>query len=205
MRVALLDPESGNLPSLDRALRRAADMVHMRAEVSITGDPDQARRADRIVLPGQGHFRDVRESLDRNGLSEAVQEAKSAGAPILGVCVGMQLFGDGSEEDGWTAGFGWIPKRCRRLHPQNGGKVPHMGWNRIQVTTPHPALDPLDGRHVYFAHSYALDGSGAAETDHGGPVVAAAFDGSAVGVQFHPEKSQAAGLSLLAAFLSWRP
>lgn len=209
--LALVDPGAGNLRSLERAIRAAADAAGLRVEIDLTAAPERVARADGVVMPGQGHFGDVRRSLDAAGLSEAIAEVKGAGRPLLGVCVGYQLFYEGSEEDGWTEGFGWLKGRMAIIEAKAGRKVPHMGWNALRAGAAHPVIDPLIGRHVYFAHSYVARlreehrGSILAWTDYGEPIAAAAVAQNAVGVQFHPEKSQAAGLAFLRAFLEWRP
>lgn len=209
--LALVDPGAGNLRSLERAIVTAADDAGLSLTVDVTSDADRVAGADHVVLPGQGHFGDVRRSLDEAGLTEAILDAKAAGRPLLGVCVGYQLFFEGSEEDGWTEGFGWLPGRMAILDAKPGRKVPHMGWNALSPGAPHGVIDGLIGRHVYFAHSYAArqredqKASIVAWTDYGERIAAAAVADNAVGVQFHPEKSQAAGLAFLRAFLTWRP
>lgn len=212
--LLLVDPGSGNLRSLERALERAADGVaDRRITVQVSRDAEAIAKADRIVLPGQGHFGDVRRAFDAAGVSEALVAARDRGAPILGVCVGYQLFFEGSEEDGWTRGFGWLPGRLSILKAGEGRKVPHMGWNALEAGAAHPVTDAVIGRHVYFAHSYAVRMRDAdadvvtAWVRYGGrfPAAAACPDRPTVGVQFHPEKSQSAGARLLDAFARWRP
>jgi glutamine amidotransferase len=200
LTLALIDIGSGNLHSVENALRAAGA-----AEVLVTADPDTVRGAERIVLPGVGAFGACAAALRAaDGLVEALEEAALRDAkPFLGVCVGMQLMADAGEEHGEHAGLGWLPGRVRRLEPYEGTKVPHMGWNDVTPLGEHPLL--VRGE-AYFLHSYAYDGARLlALTDHGGPVTAAIGRDNLLGVQFHPEKSQRYGLELLARFLAWRP
>lgn len=208
--VALIDYGSGNLRSAEKALRRAAGE---RTDVRVTADPEIVSRADRIVLPGVGAFAACMTALrERDGLVEAMTEAvKDRGAPFLGVCVGMQLLATRGLEFGETPGLGWIAGDVARMQPSNPAlKVPHMGWNAIEVAYGHPLLQgEPDGAHMYFTHSFAMRPANPddvlARADHGGLFVAAVARDNVAGVQFHPEKSQAAGLKLLANFLEWRP
>ena len=199
--LALIDIQSGNLHSVENALRAAgcADLV-------VTADPEQVRAADRIVLPGVGAFGACAANLRAvDGLEEALGEAALAKArPFLGICVGMQLMADTGEEHGQHAGLGWLHGRVRRLAPADpDAKVPHMGWNDVRPVVDHPLLAPGE---AYFLHSYAFQGEAVvAATDHAGPVTAAIGRDNLLGVQFHPEKSQRYGLELLRRFLSWRP
>jgi glutamine amidotransferase len=208
--VALIDYGSGNLHSAGKALLKAADG---RSDIVVTHDPEIVARADRIVLPGVGAFKTCIEGLSsRPGVVEAMGEAVlKRGAPFLGVCVGMQLLASRGLEFGVTAGLDWIGGEVRRLvsdHPH--AKIPHMGWNSLTRVTDQPLVAPLTGEAtVYFTHSFAFfpddDRDVAAWVDHGGRFPAAVARGNVAGVQFHPEKSQASGLSLLARFLEWRP
>ena len=208
--VALINYGSGNLRSAEKALVKAADG---RARIIVTDDPAEVARADRIVLPGVGAFAACMSALEaRPGLTEAMTEAvKRRGAPFLGVCVGMQLLASRGLEFGETAGLDWIAGAPRRLEPTDpAAKVPHMGWNNLLDVSDLPVLADLkDGRAVYFTHSFAIwpkdEKDVAAWVDHGGRFPAAVARGNVAGVQFHPEKSQDAGLSLLARFLEWRP
>jgi glutamine amidotransferase len=202
--LALVDYGAGNLHSVANALKVAG------AEgVSVTANPDVVRAADRIVLPGVGSFKACAEGLRAiPGLIEAMTErVHVGGAPFLGICVGMQLLATQGVEHGITRGLGWIGGEVRRIERTDPRiKVPHMGWNDV-VPTKHPAL--IEPGEAYFLHSYTFAADEgrdiAAMTDHGGGLVAAVARGNVVGVQFHPEKSQAYGLALLAAFLEWRP
>ncbi len=201
MTLALVDIQSGNLHSVENALRAAgAD------NVTITADPEAILRADRIVLPGVGAFGACAANLRAiDGLEAALRErVLETGTPFLGVCVGMQLLADRGEELGQHTGLGWISGAVRRLDPAGtDAKVPHMGWNDVVPVSDHPLIAPGE---AYFLHSYAFEGEDViARTDHAGPVTAAIGRDNIVGVQFHPEKSQRYGLALLARFLEWRP
>jgi glutamine amidotransferase len=208
--VALIDYGSGNLRSAEKALVKAADG---QAEIRVTSDPAVVAAADRIVLPGVGAFAACMSALRaRPGLIEAMGEAvQERGAPFLGVCVGMQLLATRGLEFGETPGLDWIAGEVRRLEPADpAAKVPHMGWNSLQAVSAQPVVAPLaSGAPVYFTHSFAFfpkdEADIAAYVDHGGRFPAAVARGNVAGVQFHPEKSQASGLSLLARFLEWRP
>jgi glutamine amidotransferase len=208
--VALINYGSGNLRSAEKALVRSAEG---RARILVTDDPDAVVLADRVVLPGVGAFAACMAALAaRPGLIEAMTEAvRGRGAPFLGVCVGMQLLATKGLEFGETPGLGWIPGEVRKLEPADPqAKVPHMGWNSLVEVGDLPVLADLKGgRAVYFTHSFAFwpedSRDVAAYVDHGGRFPAAVARGNVAGVQFHPEKSQDAGLSLLARFLEWRP
>ena len=208
--VALIDYGSGNLRSAEKALLKAADG---RADIVVTSDPETIAAADRVVLPGVGAFAACMSALQaRPGLVEAMTEAvQGRGAPFLGVCVGMQLLASRGLEFGETPGLDWISGEVRRLEPADpAAKVPHMGWNALEGVGGQPILAGLtDGAPVYFTHSFAFfpteTADVAAWVDHGGRFPAAVARGNVAGVQFHPEKSQISGLSLLARFLEWRP
>jgi glutamine amidotransferase len=208
--VALIDYGSGNLRSAEKALVKAAGGT---VRVVTTGEPERVAAADRIVLPGVGAFAACHDALHaRPGLVEAITEAvRTRGAPFLGICVGMQLMATRGLEHGSTPGLGWIPGEVRRIEPDDHRcKVPHMGWNSLVDVADHPVLAGLrGGEPVYFTHSFAIfptdDADVIAWVDHGGRFPAAVARGNMAGVQFHPEKSQTAGLSLLARFLEWRP
>ncbi len=210
-RLAIIDYGSGNVRSVQRALESAANGAEIRLDVDLTDDADRIRRADRIVLPGVGHFADCAAGLaSRHGVSEALVEAVfRKGVPFLGVCVGMQLMADVGREDVETRGLGWIPGAVERLQPAGNLPVPHMGWNVLRDIKPHPVLAGLgDDPHVYFVHSYALAPEHrdhmAATCDYGGKFAAAVGRDNLFGTQFHPEKSQQAGQRLLANFLGWK-
>ena len=208
MTVAIIDHGSGNLRSAAKAFQRQAD-----EPVLVTGDPDKVAAADRIVLPGVGAFADCRRGIDRlDGMLEALTEAVVAkGRPFLGICIGMQLMADVGLEHGRHPGFGWIGGEVRAIAPADPVlKVPHMGWNALTIHRPHPVLAGIpDGTDVYFVHSFHLAAKDAGEVlatvDHGGPITAVVGRDNMVGTQFHPEKSQAAGLRLIGNFLGWAP
>ena len=208
--VALIDYGSGNLRSAEKALRRVS---RERADIVVTSDPDVVARADRIVLPGVGAFAACMSALQaRRGVVEAMEDAvRRRGAPFLGICVGMQLMASRGLEFGVTPGLGWIEADVRKIAPGDPAlKVPHMGWNSLEAVTELPVLDGLRaGAPVYFTHSFAMfpedSADVAAYVDHGGRFPAAVARDNLAGVQFHPEKSQAAGLNILAGFLEWRP
>jgi len=209
--VALIDYGSGNLRSAENALRRVAADVGSSIEIATTDDPALIAKADAVVLPGVGAFAACRAALmARDGVTEALGEAvRVRGAPFLGICVGMQLMATRGLEFGETPGLDWIAGDVERLSPSTPrAKVPHVGWNTVEWT---PDAAPFGGApaDMYFTHSFALqtldDVDVAAWTDHGGWFAAAVTRDNLAGVQFHPEKSQAAGLALLASFLEWRP
>jgi glutamine amidotransferase len=210
--IALIDYGSGNLRSAEKALQKASAELGARTVVT-TDDPDAIARADRIVLPGVGAFAACMQALgQRAGVVEAIGAAViTRGAPFLGVCVGMQLLADRGLEFGEADGLGWIAGEVRRLEPAGPSfKIPHMGWNALDEMAVHPLLAGLPlGVHMYFTHSFAFHPArpedAIARADHGGRFTAAVARGNIAGVQFHPEKSQAAGLRLLANFLEWRP
>lgn len=210
--VALIDYGSGNLRSAEKALREAARRRGIAADIVVTADPARVAAADRVVLPGVGAFASCRAGLDASGVYAAMNEAVHAkGAPFLGICVGHQLLATQGLEFGVTPGLDWIAGEVRKLAPSDPSlTIPHMGWNAIQLTRDHPLFEGVEsGTHMYYANSFALTPTDTADvlatTDHGGPFTAAVVRDNVAGVQFHPEKSQAAGLSLLANFLEWRP
>ncbi|MBO9499799.1 MAG: imidazole glycerol phosphate synthase subunit HisH [Novosphingobium sp.] len=210
--LALIDYGAGNLHSVRNALL-AAGAGH----VVVTADPDLVRGAHRIVLPGVGNFRACYEALTAiDGLVEALEErVLSDGVPFLGICVGMQLLATRGHEHGECDGLGWIPGEVRLIERTDPAiKVPHMGWNDVQPMKHHGTIftngaELIEGGEAYFLHSYHFapdDGHHvAAMTDHGGGLVAAVARDNLLGVQFHPEKSQAYGLELLGRFLEWKP
>jgi glutamine amidotransferase len=214
--VAIVDYGSGNLHSAAKAFERAAHEAGVDQPIVVTQDPAAVARADRVVLPGVGAFADCRRGLDAvPGLVDALEEAvRRKGRPFFGICVGMQLLAERGREYEVTEGLGWIPGEVDRLTPDDVGlKIPHMGWNTLNVTRPHPLLDGLtlgpQGRHAYFVHSYQLKPSQradlVADADYGGAVTAIVGRDNIVGTQFHPEKSQKLGLALIANFLKWKP
>ncbi len=209
--VALIDYGSGNLRSAEKALARAASTLPVGHEVLVTDAPEAIARADRIVLPGVGAFAACMDALEqRPGLVEAMTEAvHTRGRPFLGVCVGMQLMATRGLEFGDRAGLDWISGNVRRLDSSGGAlKVPHVGWNDVSAL-PHPLFRDAATSQMYFTHSYVFDATDAgavvATSDYGGVITAAVAQANMAGVQFHPEKSQSAGLALIARFLEWRP
>jgi glutamine amidotransferase len=216
MRVAIIDYGSGNLRSATRAFERAAREAGLSAEIDLTADARRVLGADRIVLPGVGAYADCAAGLHAvPGMWEAIEEATGPKArPFLGICVGMQLMAQRGLEKTVTQGFGWIAGDVKEIQPSDPAlKVPQIGWNTIRPTRAHPLFAGIptgeDGLHAYFVHSYHLDarkpGEVLAVTDYGGPVTAAVARDNRAGTQFHPEKSQALGLALIANFLRWNP
>ncbi len=198
--IALIDYGAGNLKSVHNALIAAGA-----SDVAVTADADVVRKADRIVLPGVGAFGACAAGLRAiPDMIAALEDAVFDRArPFLGVCVGMQLMATRGHEMGEHAGLGWIAGDVSALPPAPGVRVPHMGWNDVVPTTPHPLIVPGE---AYFLHSFAFSGDGVlATTEHGGTVTAAIGRDNLLGVQFHPEKSQAYGLALIDRFLAWRP
>lgn len=212
MLTVLVDYESGNLHSAEKAFQRMATETGA-GEVIISDRPEDVARADRIVLPGDGAFPACRKALvARSGLYDAVREAVELRArPFLGICVGMQMMATRGLEYEPTDGFGWIPGEVVRIDPADPAlKVPHMGWNDLVIDRPHPVLDGIaTGDHAYFVHSYHFRVTDPAHliahVDYAGPVTAIVGRDTMVGAQFHPEKSQSVGLRLIANFLRWRP
>jgi glutamine amidotransferase len=212
--VAIIDCGSGNLRSAAKAFERAAREAGLNVAVIVTDDPEIVRRADRVALPGQGAFAAVLAGVDgKPGLRDALEEAVMIRRrPFLGICVGMQLMATWGLEHGARAGFGWIPGEVAPLAPADSAlKVPHMGWNDLVLDRPgHPVLRGVaSGDHAYFVHSFRFVCADPADliahADYGGPVTAVIGRDNLIGTQFHPEKSQATGLALIAAFLDWRP
>jgi imidazole glycerol-phosphate synthase subunit HisH len=216
-QIAIIDPGSGNLASVVRALDRAADMAGTPMTATITRDAAEAARADRIILPGQGAFAACMRGLTAlPGMVEVLEDrVRRQGVPLLGICVGMQIMVERGLEHGVTSGLGWIAGEMAAMAPQDAAgaplPLPQMGWNTLDFPSGgHPLLAGIaPGEHAYFVHSYALRGGAPAETlattDYGGPVVAMVGRGNIAGTQFHVEKSQTVGLRILANFLRWAP
>ncbi|MDX8449571.1 imidazole glycerol phosphate synthase subunit HisH [Mesorhizobium captivum] len=216
MRVAIVDYGSGNLRSATKAFERAAHEAGIAATIDLTADAERVRSADRIVLPGVGAYADCAAGLHAvAGMWEAVEEvALRKGRPFLGICVGMQLMSERGLEKTITKGFGWISGDVKEITPTDPAlKIPQIGWNTIELQRKHPLFSGIEtgpkGLHAYFVHSYHLEarnpGEVLATADYGGPVTAAVARDNLAGTQFHPEKSQAPGLALIANFLRWRP
>ncbi len=216
MTVAIVDYGSGNLHSAAKAFERAAHDSGIGQPIVVTNDPHVVASAERVVLPGVGAFADCRRGLDAvDGMVEALDEAvHEKGRPFFGICVGMQLLAERGREYEVTEGLGWIAGEVDRITPADPQlKIPHMGWNTLNVTRPHKLVEGLalgaDGRHAYFVHSYefkvAERADLVAEADYGGPITAIVARDNLVGTQFHPEKSQKLGLALIANFLTWKP
>lgn len=212
MLTVLVDYDSGNLHSAEKAFQRMALEVGA-GDILVTSRPEDVARADRIVLPGDGAFPACRRALgEYGGLFEAISEAvRSKGRPFMGICVGMQMLATWGREYEDTPGFDWIGGEVTRITPADPAlKVPHMGWNDLVIDHPHPVLDGMQtGDHAYFVHSYAVRVANPAErlayVDYAGDVTAIIGAGNIVGTQFHPEKSQATGLRIIANFLRWKP
>ncbi|HET7383504.1 MAG TPA: imidazole glycerol phosphate synthase subunit HisH [Pseudolabrys sp.] len=216
MSVAIVDYGSGNLHSAAKAFERAARESGHEQPIAVTSDPDAVSRADRIVLPGVGAFADCRRGLHEiAGMVDALEQSvRKKGRPFFGICVGMQLMAERGREYQVTPGLGWIAGEVDRIAPSDPDlKIPHMGWNTLNVIKPHPLLEGIptgaNGLHAYFVHSYELKplqrGDLVAQADYGGPLTAIVGRDNMVGTQFHPEKSQRLGLALIANFLKWQP
>lgn len=212
MSTIIVDYESGNLHSAEKAFQRMAAEAGA-GKVVVTSDPDTVRGATRVVLPGDGAFPACRKELyDHRGLFEAIEDAVLArGRPFMGICIGMQMLATRGLEYTQTDGFDWISGTVQPIAPSDPSmKVPHMGWNDLVIDTPHAVLDGVvTGDHAYFVHSYhfgvADPGQRLAHVDYGGPVTAVVGRDNIVGTQFHPEKSQATGLRIIRNFLTWTP
>jgi glutamine amidotransferase len=216
MTVAIVDYGSGNLHSAAKAFERAAHESGHDQPIVVTNDPARLAQAERVVLPGVGAFADCRRGLDAiDGMIEALNESVlQRGRPFFGICVGMQLMAERGREYQVMPGLGWIAGEVDRIAPHDAGlKIPHIGWNTLDMLRPHPLLEdvPLgpDGLHAYFVHSYELKPAQradlVAQSDYGGPLTAIVGRDNMVGTQFHPEKSQRLGLALIKNFLRWKP
>ncbi|MDB5351594.1 MAG: imidazole glycerol phosphate synthase, glutamine amidotransferase subunit [Planctomycetota bacterium] len=197
--IAIIDYGMGNLRSVQKALEAVGH------QAVITCDPDVVRRADKVILPGVGAFADAAAELKRTGLGAAFVEAARAGKPCLGVCLGLQLLFDESDEDGLHAGLALLPGRVRKFASAEGLKIPHMGWNSLRIVRDIPLLGGFkSGPSVYFVHSYYASPTNPdhviAEADYPGPFAAIVGRDNLVACQFHPEKSQKAGLAIYANF-----
>jgi imidazole glycerol-phosphate synthase subunit HisH len=198
--IALIDYGISNLRSVQKAFE------HLATEVTLVDTPDRLAQADRLILPGVGAFPAGMKGLQERGLIEPIKQAAREGKPLIGICLGMQLLFDSSDEMGATAGLGLLPGKVTRM-AGSGLKVPHMGWNQLDVVREHPLVRELvSGSYAYFVHSYAIYPEQhdivLATTEYGGPFASIVGRGNVCGLQFHPEKSQAVGLKLLRNFLS---
>ena len=214
MTVAIVDYGSGNLHSVAKAFDRAAAESAAGEPIVVTAEAERVAGADRVVLPGVGAFADCKAGLAAlDGMIEALEEAAIRRArPFFGICVGMQLMARVGREHGDHDGLGWIDGEVVAIEPGAGGlRIPHMGWNELEFAhAGHPVFAGIaDGDHAYFVHGYRLVCDRAedilARVDYGGPITAAVGRDNLVGTQFHPEKSQATGLRIIAKFLAWRP
>ena len=212
MLTAIIDYDSGNLHSAQKAFERMAREGDA-GDVIVTTRPEDVQRADRIVLPGDGAFPSCRAALfAADGVFDAMQEAvQTRAVPFLGICVGMQMLAARGHEYELTHGLGWIDGDVRAIAPVDPAlKIPHMGWNDLEIDQPHPILDGLStGDHAYFVHSYQFEVANPADRlahcDYGGEITAIVGRDNVIGAQFHPEKSQSAGLRMIANFLRWSP
>jgi glutamine amidotransferase len=213
MLTAIIDYGSGNLRSAAKAFERAAGELDGGERVIVTSDADEAAHADRIVLPGQGAFADCRRGLAAvPGLEDAIADAViGRGRPFFGICVGMQLMAERGREFETVEGLGWVGGEIVPIEPADPSfKIPHMGWNQLALERSHPVFDGIaEGTHSYFVHSFHFAVADRADliatADYAQALTAAIGRDNMVGTQFHPEKSQAAGLRLIANFLKWRP
>lgn len=213
MTTVVIDYGSGNLRSAAKAFERAARETGADGRVLVTNHADSLRGASRVVLPGVGAFADCRRGLAAvPGMEDALRHVViEEGRPFLGICVGMQLLATRGREFETVDGLDWIKGEVLPLAPKDPGlKIPHMGWNELKIRRKHPVLAGIeDGAHAYFVHSYGFAPSDPAdliaEVDYAGPIAAVIGRDNIIGVQFHPEKSQATGLKLIANFLRWRP
>ncbi|MDJ1017246.1 MAG: imidazole glycerol phosphate synthase subunit HisH [Paracoccaceae bacterium] len=212
MLTVLIDYAAGNLHSAEKAFQLMAREVDG-GDVIVSDRAEDVAHADRIVLPGDGAFPACMTELKgQTGLFDAmVESVETKGRPFLGICVGMQLMARTGFEYEKVPGLGWIAGDVRRIAPSDPSlKVPHMGWNDLVIDRPHPVLDGIaTGDHAYFVHSYQMEMADPAHLlahcDYGGPVTAIVGRDTMIGTQFHPEKSQAAGLRLIANWLTWSP
>lgn len=215
-RLVIIDYGSGNLHSAAKAFERAARESGAGISVTVSSRAEDVAAADRIVLPGVGAYADCKRGLARvPGMIATLEDAvRKKARPFLGICVGMQLMSERGREFEVTEGLGWIKGEVRAIEPEDKSlKIPHMGWNTLDVVTPHALLDGIatgrQGLHAYFVHSYhfvaASEAHVVARTGYGGPITALVAKDNMAGTQFHPEKSQTLGLKLIANFLAWKP
>ena len=211
MTTVIIDYDSGNLRSAEKSFQRASSDVDG-GPIVVSADPNDVRRASRVVLPGVGAYADCRRGLDAvPGMTEALIEHVAAGKPFFGICVGMQLMASVGREFGETGGFDWVPGAVEAIKSSDPSlKIQHMGWNALSLGESHPVfVGVADGDHVYFVHSYHLSPNDPAHrlatAEYGGAITAAVGRDAVFGTQFHPEKSQAVGLRIIGNFLKWKP
>jgi glutamine amidotransferase len=216
MRVAIIDYGSGNLRSAQKSFERAASALDTGASIELVDTPEQVAGADRVVLPGVGAYRDCYDGIHAiAGMWQAIEEhCTNRARPFLGICVGMQLMATRGLEHMVTPGFGWIKGEVDKINVGSADlKIPHMGWNTLDVLQSHALLDGIetgpDGQHAYFVHSYHLRADDNADVvataGYGNPITAMVANGNIAGTQFHPEKSQTLGLAFISNFLTWSP
>ena len=211
MFIAVIDYGSGNLKSAAKALETAANNTNTNSKIVVTSDPKTIKQSDKIVLPGQGSFRDCYLGIKKiPGLNETLNEfVLDKKKPIFGICVGMQLFAKTGYESQKTKGFGWIDAEVRKINNMNKKlKLPHMGWNQIEFKKDFALFSGLENKsHMYFVHSYELTTKQkdciVATTNYGNSIIVAVAKENIFGTQFHPEKSQKNGLKILENFLKW--
>jgi len=212
MSITVIDYGSGNLKSAAKALEAAAKNINLNSRIEVTADPKKILKSDKIVLPGQGSFRDCYLGIKKiSGLDETLNEfVLEKKKPILGICVGMQLFAKIGYESKETKGFGWIDAEVRKINNINKKiKIPHMGWNEIEIKKDCFLFSKIKNKsHAYFIHSYEFmtkqKDCVVATTNYGAPIIASVIKENIVGTQFHPEKSQKNGLIILENFLNWK-
>ncbi|MFW2587677.1 imidazole glycerol phosphate synthase subunit HisH [Sagittula sp. SSi028] len=211
MLTAIIDYDSGNLHSAEKAFQKMATETDA-GRVVVTSDPDVVAKADHLVLPGDGAFPACAKALRASGCFDAMLDAvENRGRPFLGICVGMQLMAREGLEYTPTPGLNWVDGVVEQITPADPTfKVPHMGWNDLVIDNPHPVFDGIEtGEHAYFVHSYQMrmddPAQRLAHVDYAGDVTAIVANGTRIGLQFHPEKSAHAGLRMIANFLAWRP
>ncbi len=212
MYISVIDYGSGNLKSAAKALETAANNINLKFKIAVTSDPKIIKQSDKIVLPGQGSFRDCYFGIQKiTGLNETLNEfVVEKKKPILGICVGMQLFAKTGYESQETKGFGWIDGTVRKINNMNGKfKLPHMGWNEIELSKDCFLFSNIKNKsHMYFIHSYEFmtkqKDCVVAKTNYGNSITVSVEKENIVGTQFHPEKSQKNGLIILENFLKWK-
>ena len=201
--VALIDYDAGNILSVQKAIE------HLGEKAVLTRDPKILRSADKVILPGVGAFGDAMEKIRGYNLEEVIKETADSGKPFLGVCLGLQIMFDESEEAPGVKGLSVLPGKIKKIPTGEFKKIPHMGWNSLELKNSSPLMENADGKYVYFVHSYFCDPEDksiiTAVTDYGTEVTAAVGKGSVQAFQFHPEKSSKVGIALLKAFKEWQP